>query len=225
MIACVVASAALVFGGSVAASAAEPDPVIELTATQEADIRAWWTDAGVSTEAQDALVANLELGILPQSSTGAAPVETFTDTADGMARTISVYADGSRRIASQQIPVTAPPTGVTPLGNGITGCTTVSGWRVNCKVKIEDAVSGSSFIIDWYPATGGAKVRDMRAKTCWNSVGGCSYSGSIKRVTQSGTAPAWAEQSFQAWVGPIPAASGAFGLRALNTTATMYHPF
>lgn len=217
---------ALIFGTSMAATADESTPLIDLTPAQEAELRAWWTDAAVPSTTQDALLANLERGVLPQSSTGADPVTTLTDNVGGMARTIDVYADGSRRIYSRQTAAQPTKSGVTALGNTISGCTTYQGWRIGCLVKIEDAVSGSSFRIDWYPSSSGrAQVRDMRARTCWNSIGNCSQSGSIKRATQSGTAPAWAEQNFVAWVGPIQAASGGFGVRALGTKLTMFHPF
>jgi hypothetical protein len=143
-----------------------------------------------------------------------------------MERTTDTYADGSRRVYTQELPAKSSQGGITAQGNTISGCATYLGWRVNCLVKIEDAVSGSSFRIDWYPSkTAKAQVRDMRAKTCWNSVGNCSITGGIKRSVQSGTAAAWAEQSFVAWVGPLQVASGAFGVRALGTTMTMYHPF
>lgn len=225
-IACAAASVALVVGGGTVASAADTLSVIELTAAQESDLRAWWSAEDVSSSDQDMLIVNLKNGILPQSSTDALAVHTLTDVADGMTRTINVYADGSRRISSLEIPNTPAADIITPFANGISGCTTSGGWRVNCKVKIEDALSNASFIIDWLPsASGQAKVRDMRAKNCNNSVGGCEVSGSILRTTQSGSSPAWAELNFKAWVGPIPAASGAFGIRALGQQATMYHPF
>lgn len=219
------AGVALVTAGATSASAGEPDSAITLSSTQEAEIRTWWTDADVAVETQDALIANLELGILPESSTNASPLTTLHETLDGTDRTICVYSDGSRRIVSQQIAAAEPRTGISSFANTIAGCVSSGGWRVNCKVKVEDALSGSSFVIDWYPVNGGAKVRDMRLRICWNSVGGCEISGGIKRATQSGTAPAWAEQTFKAWVGPVQAVTGAFGIRALNTTATMYHPF
>jgi hypothetical protein len=142
-----------------------------------------------------------------------------------MERTTDIYADGSRRISSEQLP-TKPTTGSSPLGNTISGCTTYHGWRVGCLVKIEDLVSSSSFRIDWYPSSSGkAQVRDMRAKACHNSLGNCSVSGSIKRATQSGTAAAWAEQKFVAWIGPIKVVTGEFGVRALGKAISMYHPF
>lgn len=218
----IAATAGLVFGGTAAANAAEEiPPLIDLTAQQEADMRAWWTDASVPNAVQDALIANLELGILPESSTDATPVSTLHDTAGGWDQTTYVYADGSRRVLSEQIPV-AETGGVSTFATPV--CIISGAWRINCQVRTEDAVSGASFVIDWRPATGAAQLRDMRAQNCWNSVGSCQVlpGGSIKRAVQSGTAPAWAELSFKAWVGPVEVANGALGVRAADGWLASY---
>lgn len=222
---CVAAAMSLVGGSATMANAsALPDatPVVSISAEQETSMRAWMDGVDVSQADQDTLIENLRNGILPLSSTDAEPVSTLHETVPGEERTISVYADGSRSLLVEQVPVVTPPGVITPFAT-LTGCAQSGTWRVNCTVKIADAVSSAWFVIDYYPSSSGAaQVRDMRSKSCANSVGSCNVSGSILRSVQSGTAPAWAELSYTAWVGPIQAVTGAFGIRVSGTNASVY---
>ncbi|GEM_PF-6164940 len=217
------ATAMMVVGSPSVAGAteAEPTPVVSLTAQQEADMRQWWTGVAVPVETQDALITNIERGILPQSTAGSTPISTIKGTVGGVDRTLNIYADGSRSVVSVEVP---DASGITTRANPtIGGCSTSGSWRLNCEVRIEDAVSAAYFRIDYRLASGAAEVRDFRGGSCINSVGSCQvYGGGVKRAKQSGTAAAWAELSFKAWIGPVEAVNGAFGIRVLNTSATTY---
>lgn len=205
--------------GTASANSLDPGPVvITISDAQEAQIRSQMVRAGIAVDIQDTLLANIEEGVLPMSTNPAnEPVDTIVEVLPGVERTISVYEDGSRRVTETERPVE----GMAARATSISGCKTSGGWRVNCKIAVTDLVSEARFTVDWYPSSTAAKVRDVRAAGCVNSLGGCTISAGIKRATQSSAGPAWAEASFTANAGPIKV-QGAFGVRANKTVATAY---
>jgi hypothetical protein len=93
---------------------------------------------------------------------------------------------------------------------------------VGCKIEVADIFSAASFIIDIKKSSSNAaQLRDMRNKTCVNTLGGCSVSGGIKRATQSSAGPAWAELTYTANAGWVTV-NGAFGVRVSGNTISLY---
>lgn len=219
----IVAIAGLVFASAPAAGAAiestEPDGVF--TDVEISEIRERMSDLEVDPELEDGLIDGLQDGVLPMSSTDAEPVDSFTEVDEGVERTVLVYADGSRRGVSRDLPMTGDEV---PDDLTLTGCVWSGDWRVNCRVGISDLISEASFIIDWRPSVGSAQVRDMRAVSCNVSGGTCDVTGTVWRSVQSAAGPAWAEVVYEATLfGDVWHASGSFGIRAEDEVATTYH--
>ncbi len=158
-------------------------------------------EVGIDAPTQEALINKMQSGVLPDSTGGAEPVDTFTINANGVNRTVEVFADGSRRWTDLENPSSA----LDSRGNasinarGIQSCGTSGLWRTNCKVYSSDLVSEVSFRIDWKPVSvTPAAVRNYWGKSCSNYVGGCSVDGGIRREAQSSSGPAVAYASFTA---------------------------
>jgi hypothetical protein len=150
----------------------------------------------------------MEAGILPDSSTVSRPVAHYDETRDGSHRSVSEFADDSRRSVSQEIPDQ-------PAERGVSGCKTSGVWKVGCKVEIRDVMSSARFTIDYYPSpTTKSKVREFRGATCAIGMGSCSLRNpkGISRAAQSSAGAAWARLSYVADMWPLHA-EGEFGIR------------
>lgn len=197
----IAAMAALCLLGG-AASAASVAPEDSLSAEDEAALRAHMADGGITTEIQDALIARIAAGVLPDSSSGAAPVDSWTERHGEIIRTVEVFADGSRTWTDLEAPEVGA---VAPrAGEQISGCTAGTGvgswWYTNCRVSKKDAVSEAGFVVD-YKITNisghVAEVRDPRGAFCTIYAGTCtSKSASVTRAKQSGTLPARAKMTY-----------------------------
>ncbi|WP_431031226.1 hypothetical protein [Plantibacter sp. RU18] len=201
------------------ASAASADAVT-LTDEQRIAVQATMSEGGIDAATQDTLLAKLASGGTLDASSGASPVSEEREDTGGSERTTKIYADGSRQWIDLQKPTEATAAGAER--SGLSGCSASAGWNVNCKLEIRDIVSFASFVIDYQTSSAGAaKVRDMREKRCGNTVGSCTVTGEIKRATQSGSAPAWAELAYSANGGPV-VANGSIGIRVTGTTVDAY---
>lgn len=158
------------------------------------------TEAGIDPATQDRLVEKIASGELPDSSSGAAPVSTWTERQGIVTRTIEVYADGSRAWTDLESPEpgTSGSGSTSRAGEQIGGCTAGTGvgawWYTNCRVSKKDLISESGFIVDYKitNVSGGvAEVRDARGAFCTIYGGTCSSkTASVTRAKQSGTLPA-----------------------------------
>jgi hypothetical protein len=177
------------------------------------------TEGGIPLATQDVLIAKIEAGSVPDSLSGADPVEVATLDLGEYTRTVNIFADGSRSWTEVQTQPSSPPDSPSARAS-IEACTNSAGWKVGCRIGIYDISSSATFVIDYQTSSSGsAKVRDMRSKACANVAGPCSVSGSIKRATQSSAGPAWAELSYKAsaaWV----SVSGSFGIRVSGNSVS-----
>lgn len=146
----------LIIGGGGAANAAQA-PVIDTA--QAAELRATWTDNGVSSADQDSLLAKLSSGEALDSQTGEAPTSSSVADEAGWRTTTDRFADGSYVIRSQELPTAAAAAPGGAHVRAVTGCrnSTSASYqiRTGCTVKWSDAISYMSWEMNFRFIAGG----------------------------------------------------------------------
>ncbi|WP_286346425.1 hypothetical protein [Frondihabitans sucicola] len=193
----------------------------ELSAQLKVQLHKHLAEGGIPLDVQESLIAKMEAGKQLDSFTGAAPIESFIDETADMPQTVSVFADGSRRITAVELPADAGA-----ARTGLSGCVSSSGWKINCKISVWDPISSAKFTIDYQTSTSSkAKVRSFRGASC--AVVGIPSSCSlpsptgIARAAQSSAGSAWARVTYKAQSGPLHA-KGEFGIRVTGTNVSVY---
>lgn len=196
----VVAAALLLLGIGVTPASAAGGPAVP----DEAALRSHMTEGGIDGPTQDALIVKLASGGLPDSSTGADPIRTWTEERAGVSRTVEVFGDGSRAWVDVEQPVVIEPAGQSRKGESIGGCRAASGvgawWYDDCRVSRKDTISEAGFVVDYKTTNlrgGLAEVRDPRGGFCKVYAGTCSAKApSVVRGKQNGASPARAKMSY-----------------------------
>ncbi|MEV8214636.1 hypothetical protein [Leifsonia sp. NPDC077715] len=113
-------------------------------------LQVYWTQHGVSAATQEALLAGIERGELPDSFTGATPVSESTIETPTSIEKVSTYADGS--VSSAGVNAHRVPSQAAVAPRGIINCTVSSGsgYRTfsNCRVE---GTNGNVSV--WFTAT------------------------------------------------------------------------
>lgn len=109
------------------------------------------SDNGISAATQDGLIAKMKAGKALDATTGAAPVSTTTNVANGFKTTRSVYADGSVSIIQVEQPKVTSG-GISPQAS-VDGCSVNSGSGYStyrgCVVRGANPIVSASFRTDF----------------------------------------------------------------------------
>lgn len=128
----------------VSATTAEEEAFAELTSSLTAHL----TEYDVPAATQDALIAKLRGGELPDSWGGVAPLSTNTSEVDGADVKVERFPDGSVTVTKVELPT---PEGV--ASRGVSGCGTYTTagqtHRTNCYVDRWDGVVWQNFRADF----------------------------------------------------------------------------
>lgn len=141
-------SASLMLGGVAGPAVADEADVVEVTAEEEAQSRAFLTEFGVSPEVQDRLLATTRAGGVALADSGLeAPLSVESFERDGSRYAVSTYSDGSIFVEEREIPIEVEEGEVAPMA--ITGCTISGGSGYTtynrCKVHYRSHVFSYGF--------------------------------------------------------------------------------
>ncbi len=153
------------------------------------EVRAFFTEYGVDSDTQDALVASMEAGdLIDALKSGQEPVSSQTQIKDGFEETVLTYADGSVGVTAMEIPQPAPTTGVS--ARAISGCTVHSGagWAssTNCKVSHTAAYASLSFYANYQQTASGGSISNIRDSSISATFGSVSDK-SLKLIRANST--------------------------------------
>lgn len=137
------ASTDLVTGGS--------DDVYVLSSDERAVLEQRFVDLGIDSEARPRLLANLEQGQLPDSTTGSNEVSSWTEERNGGTVTVVEYADGSRSISGLRPTSSAEDPGVVvPYDHNCESQDGAGIWIYGpCQIFVEDVISYAGFTTSW----------------------------------------------------------------------------
>lgn len=181
---------ALTAVGGITAPAMAEEPET-MKASEIASISAFWSDHGVESSTQDALLSNIEAGILPQSVVGGAePSDVRVVEAEGSVTTLEIYPDGSITESSAEYPVTfAEEGGESSAARGIANCQSAIGTgyasRNNCNVTGTNGVVTLGFIGSYTLVQGGFDyITNHHTPIVACAPGTCSDPGFTQYVAQ-----------------------------------------
>lgn len=171
----------------------------KLTAQEEADIRASFTEFGVESKQQDSLIKKIRAGQPLDAFTGADPILVEDRSTPAKDLTIERFADGSFKAQSVEKAVEAVP-GTVTLSAVITNCSYSggSGYAVYSGCSIAANWSGIinvAFVATYQHVNGGPSSILSVGNSTQNCAGVSCSSPTvwIGRGTSIGTTPAWAQ--------------------------------
>lgn len=133
---------------------ASPDngPVIAVNSSDTQAISSFLSENGVSQTQVDAILTNLENGILPDSDNGSSPVSTATTTVGQVSKTVDTYADGSVSVVEAPVIPSGSAGSAQLLDSAVTGCKKIAAHMYqNCYAQAKNVGLTLSFRFNFGP--------------------------------------------------------------------------